>query len=62
MLFELKSTFDIANEYVQDLKKKNYFWTNDFCDIKQRNYILLALVVKGYPIYLSRELINHNYL
>jgi hypothetical protein len=56
MVFNLKSTFGIANEYVRDFLK-NYFWRNMILWNKIKELYLLALVVKGYLIYLSRDLI-----
>jgi hypothetical protein len=56
MVFNLKSTFEITNEYVQDFLK-NYFWRNMILWNKIKELYLLALVVKGYLIYLSRDLI-----
>jgi hypothetical protein len=56
MVFNLKFTFEITNEYVQDFFK-NYFWRNMILWNKIKELYLLALVVKGYLIYLSRDLI-----
>jgi hypothetical protein len=56
MVFNLKSTFEITNEYVQDFFK-SYFWRNMILWNKIKELYLLALVVKGYLIYLSRDLI-----